>query len=182
MRRLTPLALLLVLLTASPALATLGDEFGSEQQTEGYGRMFAYVLGAAAAIVILLTLKHVIKSTIDESRRGRKVFVETDILDENPENRREPDPVPRREVPSGRSSSGSRPGPLSKYLAESDDAFSRKKLGAVASRRSDGQDRHRGPVGRDLEDVVGPKAMEAERGHQELKSKGDSGSSSGPWT
>jgi hypothetical protein len=133
MRRITALAVLLILGSASPVLAALGDEFGSEQQTEGYGRLFAYVIGAAAAITIILTVVHVIKGMIAESSRGKKIFVETDILDENPEKRKEPDLYLGEKVPEWKIAQRLKATRAAlKFLAESDDEFSRKKLGSVA--------------------------------------------------
>jgi hypothetical protein len=176
MRRLVPLALLLALLTASPALAALGDEFGSEQQTEGYGRMFAYVLGAVAVIVIILVVKHVITSMVDETRRGKKVFVETDILDENAKDRKEPELYLGEKVPEWKIKQRLKATRAAlKFLTESDEAFSRKGLGAVALKAFRAvklaiEDR----TVKGLDEVVGPKAMEEIKDEiKKLKSKGE---------
>ena len=176
MRRLTPLALLLVLLTASPAPAMLGDDMGSEQQTEGYGRLFAYVIAAATVIVVILVAKHVIGGMIEESRRGKRVFVETDILDENPQNRREPDLYLGEKVPEWKIKQRlTATRAALKFLAESDDAFARKGLGSVALKafrtvKIAVEDR----TVKGLDEVVGPKAMEELKDEiKKLKSKGE---------
>ncbi|HVK11012.1 MAG TPA: hypothetical protein VM597_19745 [Gemmataceae bacterium] len=176
MRRLVPLTLVLTLLSAGPALATLGDEFGSEQQTEGYGRLFAYVIGAAAVIVIILVVKHVITSMVDESRRGRKVFVETDILDENPQDRKEPELYLGEKVPEWKIKNRLKATRAAlKFLAESDEAFARKGLGAVALKafrmvKIAIEDR----TVKGLDEVVGPKAMEDLKDEiKKLKAKGE---------
>jgi len=72
MRLLTVLALSLVLFMASPAHAKLGEELDSEQQTQGYGRIFAFVCGGISVIVVLLVATHVIRGMVDESKRGKK--------------------------------------------------------------------------------------------------------------
>jgi predicted lipid-binding transport protein (Tim44 family) len=89
MRLSTVFALLLALLIASPALAALGNEFDSEQQTQGYGRLLGFVGGGLAAIVLLLVGAHVIKGMIAESTRGKKTSeFREEILDKTPEKAR----------------------------------------------------------------------------------------------
>src|SRR5436190_20419763 len=70
MRRLTipALALVALLLIAAPALA-LGDDMDSEHQTQGYGKIAAYVCGGIAAIVLLIGGVHVIKGFLAEAER-----------------------------------------------------------------------------------------------------------------
>lgn len=72
MRLFTALALSLVLFMASTAHATLGAELDSEQQTQGYGRIFGFVCAALAVIAVLIVATHVIKGMIAESKRGKK--------------------------------------------------------------------------------------------------------------
>ena len=51
MRRLAVPVLALWVLAASPSFAQItGDDMGYEQQTEGYGKIFAYVCGAGGAL------------------------------------------------------------------------------------------------------------------------------------
>ncbi|HKA08044.1 MAG TPA: TIM44-like domain-containing protein [Gemmataceae bacterium] len=85
MRLFTALAFCLVLFVASPAHATLGQELDSEQQTQGYGRIFAFVCAALSVIAVLIVATHVIKGMIAESKRGKKSgrMPET-ILDDAP--------------------------------------------------------------------------------------------------
>jgi len=72
MRLFTALALCLVLFVASPAHAILGQELDSEQQTQGYGRIFGFVCGGLSVIAVLIVAAHVIRGMVDESKRGKK--------------------------------------------------------------------------------------------------------------
>jgi hypothetical protein len=93
MRPLRALPLLLVLFAASPARAASGlDDMGSEQQTEGYGKLFGIACGAVAGIAVLAGGYIVIKGMMAEHGRGKKVSVFTDILDTDDakKKRREP--------------------------------------------------------------------------------------------
>jgi hypothetical protein len=93
MRPLPALAFLLVL-TASPALAQSKlDDMGSEQQTEGYGRLFGYVCAVIALGVIIIGGVQIAKGMMAESTRGKKVKVFTDILDEDEVKKK------KREIP-----------------------------------------------------------------------------------
>lgn len=90
MRRLIPLALLLVLLPAASALAAIGDAGDSEQQTSAYGQFFGYVCAAGAFLVILIGGIQIFKGMAAEQRRGKKTgFMIEEILDKEP--RREDD-------------------------------------------------------------------------------------------
>lgn len=95
MRPLPALALLLVLLTAPPALAQSKlDDMGSEQQTEGYGKLFGYVCAVVALGIIIVGGVQIGKGMLAESARGKKVKVFTDILDDDDAKKKK-----KREVP-----------------------------------------------------------------------------------
>ena len=85
MRRLIPLALLVVLFSAAPALAAIGDAGDSEQQTSAYGQFFGYVCAAVAFLVILIGGIQIAKGMAAENRRGKKTgsLIE-EILDKEP--------------------------------------------------------------------------------------------------
>src|SRR5690242_2047275 len=96
MRRFTALALLHLILLAPSALAQSGlDDIGSEQQTEGYGKLFGYVCGAVAAIGLIFGAIQIAKGIAAEHRRGRKVKAITDILDEDEVKKKRRDPALR---------------------------------------------------------------------------------------
>jgi hypothetical protein len=83
-RRVTALALLQLLLMASPALAQRQnmDDLGSEAQTSGYGRIFAYVCGVVGGGVVLIGALIVFKGFLAESSRGKRMTpMLEDILD-----------------------------------------------------------------------------------------------------
>lgn len=88
MRPLTALALLLALFVAAPAAAQDGLDMTS--QTEGYGRMFAYVGAAVAALLTILITTHIIRGMREEVSRGKKKDPHIEkILDDLPKRRRE---------------------------------------------------------------------------------------------
>src|SRR5262245_19654659 len=87
MRLVTALALLL--LAASPALAQIGDDLGSEQQTQGYGRIFGWTCGVASVAGALFVIFYMIRGTVEEGRRGKKrSHMPEIVLDEVPEKKR----------------------------------------------------------------------------------------------
>lgn len=83
MRRVTALALLGLLLVAPPALAQKPtDDLGSEAQTSGYGRIFAYVCAVVGGGVVLIGALLVFKGFLAESSRGKRMTpLLEDILD-----------------------------------------------------------------------------------------------------
>src|SRR6478735_4036363 len=90
---LRALPLLFVLLAAAPARAASGlDDMGSEQQTEGYGKIFGFVCGGIAGIGVLVGGYIIVRGMMAEHGRGKKVSVFTDILDDKDlkKKRREP--------------------------------------------------------------------------------------------
>jgi hypothetical protein len=94
MRPLPTVTLLLLMLTAGPALAQSGlDNMGSEQQTEGYGKLFGYVCAVVALGAIIFGGVQIAKGMMAEGARGKKVKVFTDILDEDEIKKK------RREIP-----------------------------------------------------------------------------------
>jgi len=130
------LTLFVVLLVASPALATLGDDLGSEQQTAGYGRMFAYVIAAVASIVVILTVVHVIKGMMAEASRGKKSVVQEDILDEEPKKKRPEMPLYLGEkVPDWKIANRLKATEAAlRFLTRTDDMFELKYLVDVAGK------------------------------------------------
>jgi hypothetical protein len=85
LRLLTALALSLLLLVASPALAQKADALDSEAQTQGYGRIFAYVCGVVGGGVVLIGALLVFKGFLAESSRGKRMTpMLEDILDKKP--------------------------------------------------------------------------------------------------
>jgi hypothetical protein len=89
MRLLTALALLVLLLTATPALADL-DNLDSDTQTRGYGRIFGYVCAAAALVTILILAAHMIRGMAEEGRRGKKFsHMPEEVLDKKPPKKEE---------------------------------------------------------------------------------------------
>ena len=87
MRLVTALALLL--LAASPALAQIGDDLGSEQQTQGYGRIFGWTCGVASIGAVIFVVFYLIRGSVEESRRGKKKSHMPEIvLDKVPEKKR----------------------------------------------------------------------------------------------
>jgi hypothetical protein len=87
MRPLAALALLVVLFGASQAPAQ--DGLDSTSQTEGYGRLFGYVCGAASALIVILVAFHVIRGMREEVSRGKKKDAHIEkILDDLPKRRR----------------------------------------------------------------------------------------------
>jgi hypothetical protein len=81
------LALVALLLVAAPAL---GDDMDSEHQTQGYGKIAAYVCGGIAAIVLLVGGVHVIKGFLAEAERGKKtgIMIEETLDDIPPPKKR----------------------------------------------------------------------------------------------
>src|SRR5262245_35689052 len=92
MRPLRALPLLLVLFAAPPVRAGGLDDMGSEQQTQGYGKLFGIACGAIAGIAVLAGGYIIVKGMMAEHGRGKKVSVFTDILDDKDikKKRREP--------------------------------------------------------------------------------------------
>jgi hypothetical protein len=92
MRPLRALALLFVLFAATPVRAGGLDDMGSEQQTEGYGKIFGFVCGGVAGIAVLVGGYIIVKGMMAEHGRGKKTSVFTDILDDKDlkKKRREP--------------------------------------------------------------------------------------------
>jgi|SRR5262245_38274908 len=89
MRRLPALALLVLLLTAAPALANL-DDLDSSTQTQGYGRIFGYVCASAAVVTILILAAHMIRGMAEEGRRGKKFsHMPEEVLDKKPPKKEE---------------------------------------------------------------------------------------------
>jgi hypothetical protein len=91
-RRVTALALFGLLLLAPPALAQKQnmDDLGSEAQTSGYGRIFAYVCGVVGGGVVLIGALIVFKGFLAESSRGKRMTpMLEEILDKKP--RQEPE-------------------------------------------------------------------------------------------
>ena len=84
MRFLTALALLVVLLLASPAVAQKKEQdLSSDGQVNHYGGIFGYLAAAVCAIVILLVGYHMLKGMKAEAARGKKSLEFTDkILNE----------------------------------------------------------------------------------------------------
>jgi len=132
MRPLSVLALFLVLLTAAPALAEK-DDLGYQEQTEGYGKLFAYVGGAVGAILVLLFGHYTIKQLIAEHQRGRKVAALEKILDDLPKpedkDRYLGEKVPEWKVANRLTAMKA----VLKYLARSDDVWVRKQLIVTAA-------------------------------------------------
>src|SRR4029079_6855430 len=87
MRRLTALALWLVIFVAAPARAD--DSMDSQQQTEGYGKLFGYVCGVISAGLLLVGAIHVIKGFMAHAARGKRTgaLVE-EVLDKTPRKER----------------------------------------------------------------------------------------------
>jgi hypothetical protein len=84
MRPLIALALLALLIAASPAAAQIGDPGDSSQQTQAYGTFFAYVCGGIGLIAVILGGIHVIKGMQEEARRGKTTGVlREQILDDH---------------------------------------------------------------------------------------------------
>jgi len=88
MRVLAALALVVLLLAAAPVLAQV-DDLDSEHQTQGYGRMFAYICSAAAALTLVIVGIHVVRGMVDEGKRGKKPgWMPERILDNMPQKKR----------------------------------------------------------------------------------------------
>jgi predicted lipid-binding transport protein (Tim44 family) len=84
-RRLGALALVLFLLSTIPAAASGLDDMGSEQQTEGYGKMFGYVCAVAALGIAIIGGVQIAKQMAAENRRGKKTgIMQEQILDDIP--------------------------------------------------------------------------------------------------
>ncbi|HKB05321.1 MAG TPA: TIM44-like domain-containing protein [Gemmataceae bacterium] len=84
MRPLIALALLAVLIVASPAVAQIGDPGDSTSQTQAYGTFFAYVCGGIGLIALILGGIHVVKGMQEEARRGKTTGVlREQILDDH---------------------------------------------------------------------------------------------------
>lgn len=137
MRRLTALTLSAFLLAAAPAAAALGDEFGSEQQTEGYGKLFGYVCAAVSVIGVLIGGYIIFKGMHAEATRGKKARVIEDVLDDPVEKQKlkaivlylgekVPDWKLANRLPATKAAL--------KFLARTDDGFDRKKLVGVAEK------------------------------------------------
>jgi hypothetical protein len=130
MRPLAVLTLLLVLLVAAPAAAQDGLDMTS--QTEGYGRLFAYVCSAVAALTVILVTTHVIRGMKEEVSRGKKKDPHIEkILDEIPKRRREAylgEKVPDWKIGPRQEATTA----ALKYLARTDPGFKLKGLAELA--------------------------------------------------
>jgi hypothetical protein len=129
MRRLTALALWLVMVAAAPVRA---DDMDSQQQTEGYGKLFGYVCGVIAGGLLLVGGVHVVKGFLAESARGKKTgaLVE-EVLDKSPRKERAlylGEKVPDWKVANRLAATRA----ALKVLAGADDLFGRKHLVGVA--------------------------------------------------
>ena len=130
MRLITALALLLALLVAAPAAAQDGLDMTS--QTEGYGRMFAYVGAAVAALLTILIITHVIRGMREEVSRGKKKDPHIEkILDDLPKRRREAylgEKVPHWKIGPRQEATTA----ALKYLARTDPGFKLQTLATLA--------------------------------------------------
>lgn len=134
MSRLATLALLCALGTALPALAQMGDELDSTHQTEGYGRMFAFVGGAIAALVMILVAYHVIKGMIAESQRGKKTgWLIEETLEDLPKKDVGPERYLGEKVPDWKIANRTAATLAAlKYLSATDKMFKTKNMSSVA--------------------------------------------------
>jgi predicted lipid-binding transport protein (Tim44 family) len=133
MRSLPALALALTLLIAAPALGQIkGEEMGSEQQTEGYGRIFGYVCGVIALGLIVAGGYQMFKGFMAESARGKKTgALREDVLDKTP--RKDPERYIGEKVPDWKIANRTAATKAGlKFLAAYDEMFVRKDLFAVA--------------------------------------------------
>jgi hypothetical protein len=128
MQRFLALALLLLVLAASPAFAE--DDLGSEAQTAGYGRLFGLVGLVVGSLVALLVIIHIVRGFIAEASRGKKIKELVDILDDLPKQKRVlylGEKVPEWKVGNRAEATAA----ALKLLARADDWFDPKYLGTV---------------------------------------------------
>ena len=130
-------AVLFALLAVTPALAQT-DDLGSEQQTEGYGRLFAGVgIVAVAGVAVLLTI-HFIRSFLAEASRGKTGSVITDLLDDEIEKKKKKkgkDLYLGEKVPDWKTKNRlAATEAVLKFLAKTDDAFRRRQLTPVVTK------------------------------------------------
>jgi hypothetical protein len=130
MRRLIPIALLLLL--ATPAFALMGEDMDSEHQTQQYGHVLGGVLIGAAALVLLVGGYIVLKGIRAEHERGKKrsAFRE-EILDKKP--MKEPEKYIGEKVPEWKIDNRQKATiAVLDFLAEHDKYFGRKKMTIAA--------------------------------------------------
>jgi len=94
MRVVTALALLFVVLLASPAVAEKKEQdMSSDGQVSQYGGIFGYLAAAVCAIVILLVGAHTIKGMKAEAARGKKSLAFTDKVLEAENKKKKPEAI-----------------------------------------------------------------------------------------
>jgi Tim44-like domain len=134
MRVLPALALVLLLLTAGPALAQV-DNLDSEHQTQGYGRIFAYVCSVAAALTLIIVGIHVVRGMVDEGKRGKKPgWMPERILDTMPKKKADPlylgEKVPEWKLSNRKPATAA----ALKYISRKDDWFDPEHMTGVVDK------------------------------------------------
>jgi Tim44-like domain len=134
MRVLAALVLVLILLTAGPALAQ-GDPLDSEHQTQGYGRLFAYVCSVAAALTLIIVGVHVVKGMVAEGQRGKKPgYMPERILDSMPKKKADPlylgEKVPEWKIANRKPATTS----ALKFMSRKDDWFDADHIAGVVDK------------------------------------------------
>jgi len=134
MRVLAALALVFVLLTTGPALAQV-DNLDSEHQTQGYGRMFAYVCSVAAGLTLIIVGIHVVKGMVAEGQRGKKAgYMPERILDNMPKKKADPlylgEKVPEWKISNRKPATDA----ALQYIARKDDWFDAEHIAGVVDK------------------------------------------------